>query len=274
MAPAYRADEILAVAGVRGQIVRPAACAAWAGSLPAPDLDDPQLVASTSLVPLIWTAEGVLAGERITGRRRLIVVSDPDLLATHGLGRGRNADLALALLERLDPAGGRAVVVDETLHGHELQPSLARELLRWPLALATLQGALALGLLAWAALVRFGRPRQAATGLAPGKAFLVENTAELLQQGGHVARAVASYWRAAKEQIARTLHPPGEVGGDPDAVVARGAAARGRGEELAVLERRVAELSHQRSGEHDALRVARDVHAFREVMTHAARSDS
>jgi len=44
----------------------------------------------------VGTAEGMLAGEW-TGEEgeHLVVLADPDVIATHGLGRGRNADLSL-----------------------------------------------------------------------------------------------------------------------------------------------------------------------------------
>jgi hypothetical protein len=271
--PEQLAQEVLAAAGLDARVVRPQGSAGgWRGELPPPDVAEPQLVASASLAPLVSTGEGMLVGERLEGGRRLVVLADPDVLETHGLGRGRNAELAVALLDRLDPGGG-AVVVDETLHGHELQPSIARELLRWPLVLATLQAALALALLAWAALARFGRPRPAPPPLGPGKEVLVENAAELLRHGGHVAPCVAAYWRSAKEQIARALRPPGERSADLEASFAAVAAARGRTARVAELERRVASLAGRRRAEEEALRTALDIHAFREEMTDGARAD-
>jgi hypothetical protein len=265
--------QVLEAADVTGQVVRPEASAEWRGSLPVPELPEPQLVVSTSLVPLLESGGRVLVGERTGEGARLLVLSDPDVLETHGLGKGRNAELVAALIERLDPGGRAAIVVDETLHGHELQPSLAQELLRWPLAIATLQAVLALALLAWAGLVRFGRPRRASPALSPGTAFLVENTADLLREGRHLAPALASTWRAAKEQIVRALRAPGEPPADLDAFVARLAAARGRAGELDALERRIVQLTARRPAAHDVLRAAHAIHAFREVMTHGARND-
>ena len=273
-APEGLANGVLDAAHLGGHVARPAASiGAWTGRLPAPELAEPQLVRGSVLDPVVQTDQGILVGERVEGDAHLLVLSDPDVIATHGLGRGGNAELALALLDRLDPGGRAVVVVDETLHGHELQPSLPRELLRWPLVLATLQAALALALLAWAALVRFGRPRAAPPALATGKDVLVENTADLLRHGVHVAPAVAAYWRAAREQIAHALRPPGERSGDLDRWLRGLAAARGRAERLAALERRVAALRGRRGHEEEALRAALDVHAFREEMTDGAAAD-
>lgn len=265
------AARVLDAAGVEGTVVRPARPAVgWRGELPVPQLDAPQLVRTDDLDPLLWTDEGILVGEREVDGRRLVVLSDPDVLANFGLARAGDAALAVAVLDRLGAGDGTPVVVDETLHGLEAQPSLARELLRWPLVLATVQAALALGLLAWIALVRFGRPRSAAGALAPGKGFLVENTAELLSHGGDPRWAIAAYWRAAREQIARAAGAPGP---EPARAVAALAAARDRADELAALERRVAAVAPRRSAREDALRAALAVHRFREEMTDGARTD-
>jgi hypothetical protein len=273
LGPIAAPDAVLGKIGVEGEVVRPRAAGRWRGELPAPDLDAPQLVVSDDLDPLVETEEGMLAGERVENGRHLVVLADPDVLATHGLGRGANAELAVRLVERLG-GDGATVLVDETLHGWEASPSLARELLRWPLVLATMQAALALALLAWAALVRFGRARRPEAALAPGKAFLVANTAALLRHGGHVAPAIGAYWRAAKEQIAQALRTPGAPGEALDAWLARTAAARGKTRRLQALEARIAALAGRRRAHDEAVRAALDVHRFREEMIDGSRRDS
>jgi len=173
--PHQAAEEVLRAAGLTGAVVRPqASLGAWRGDLPTPALDAPQLVTSGELTPLLATDQGILVGARELEGRLLLVLSDPDVIAAHGLGKGDNALLATRLLEQVAGRDEPALVVDETLHGHEQEPSLARELLRWPLVLATLQAAFALGLAAWAAAVRFGRPAAAPRPLAPGRAGLVD----------------------------------------------------------------------------------------------------
>ena len=265
------ARRALDLVDVPGKVVRPThSVADWRGPLPAPALDAPQLLAGSDLAPLVESGAGMLAGERTGDGQHLVVLADPDVLATHGIAKGDDAILVVRLLERLGAGpGGAAVVFDETLHGNEVEPALARELLRWPLVLATIQAALVLALLAWAALVRFGRPRRAPSGLAAGKALLLDNTADLLRHGGHVAPALAAYWRASKEAVAHALRPPGDASADLDRWLAGHAAARDRGVTLDALERRVAALP-TRGGEDEALRVAIDIQRFREEMTHGA----
>ncbi len=268
--PREAVANVLNAAGIEGEVVRPAAgISAWRGDYPSPALDEPQLVRSAALKPLLSTGDGMLLGALERDRKVVIVLADPDVIATHGLGRGDNAVLVARLLERIAGSEERAVVVDETLHGHEQEPSLVRELLRWPLVLATLQAGFALLLLAWAALIRFGRPYRDAPALGPGKAFLVENTAGLLRHGGHGGPALAAYWRSSKEHVARVLRASGAGGDTLDAWLARHAAARGRTKALDALERRVAALAGRRRGD-ELARAALAIHDFREEMTHGA----
>ena len=271
--PPEDAQRLLDVLEIDARVVRPERpAAAWRGALPAPSLEKPQLVVATGLVPLVASDDGILAGEIRHQDWHTIVLADPDVLATHGLARGDNAALAVALVERL--AGGPLpVVVDETLHGFDQQPSIARELLGFPLVLATASSLLAAGLLAWAALVRFGRPKPPEPLLRPGKLFLVDSTAALLRHGGHAGHAAAAYLRAAKDEIAHRLRPPGE-GGETGAWVARVAEARGRGDRLREIEERVRRLGARRAGgEEEAVRTAQVIHDWREEMTDGAHGD-
>jgi hypothetical protein len=282
--PVDDAQRVLDALELDLRVVRPTGAAGWVGALPAPALEAPQLLAfppggaplPDGLAPLVSCAEGILAAEWSASGNdgeewRTVVLADPDVLASHGLGEGDNAALALALLDRLGPEP-LPLVVDETLHGFEQRPSLARELLRFPLVLATISAALAAALLAWAAAIRFGRPRAAPPPLAAGKLFLVEASAGLLRHGGDAGHAAAAYLHAAKDEVARRLRAPGDAG-RLDAWLARAAAARGRAAELAALEERVRRLAGRRGAEEEAVRAARAIHRFREEMTHGARRD-
>src|SRR6185369_15831142 len=97
-----------------------------------PEVARPQLVRSDALLPLVGGDAGILVGEMRQARGRTVVLSDPDLLANSGLGRGENAALALALVDSLRGEGG-TVLLDETLHGLERVPSVWGELVRAPL---------------------------------------------------------------------------------------------------------------------------------------------
>jgi hypothetical protein len=270
--PIEDANRVLDALSLQATAIRPpASIDAWDGTLPAPALADPQLVRSEELRPLLSCTEGMLVGELRDDRLHLVVLADPDILETHGLGRGRNAELVMAILARFD--GPPVLVVDETLHGHEIQPSITRELLRFPLVLATLQALVTLGLLAWAAALRFGRPLAPAALLRPGKVFLVEHTAELLRAGGHAGEAARAYLRAAREEVLARVPPPGGAEA-PDAWLARLEAARGRAGMLRRLEQRVARIQDGRRGAAvEAVRAAQQISRWREELTDGAAGD-
>jgi len=259
-------ERLLRQLGISGEVVRPGSVQGWTtGGLPEPDLDGPQLVRSADLLPVVSSAAGILVGERETEAGRLVVLSDPDLIASHGLWRGGNAPLAAALVERLRGPGG--VVWDETLHGFEVAPSLFRELLRFPLVAATLQATLAALALVWAGARRFGRPAPPPPPAAGGKDVLVENTAELLRHGGHVAHAVGACWRNAVEAAASGLHaPPGLSHAGALGWLARVGRARGVGTDPARLEARVRAFGGAPGAEAAALALARDIHQWREEL--------
>lgn len=300
--PVEVAQRALDALGVDGKVIRPERSqSGWRGELPLPTLEAPQLVTSKRMHPLVANDDGILIGEidaweddgeedeeaegggdasaepapaqsRPPRCWRTIVVADPDLLATHGLGRGENAVLLVRLLERLG-AAERPIVLDETLHGLEQQPSLALELVRFPLVLSTVSALLVGGLLAWGAVVRFGRPRPPEPGLGPGRVALVESSAGLLRHGGHFAHAAAAYLRAAKERVAAKHQLPGE-GGDESAWLARLAEARGKAGALRAIEERVQRLAARRvRGEEEAVRTAQAIHRWREEMTDGADRD-
>jgi hypothetical protein len=89
-----------------------------------PTLTRPQLLrpSGDGLTPLIACASGWLLAEREDAQGgRLLVLSDPDVLANHGLGDGDNATVAWSILGYARQPG-QAVVLDETLHGHERVP--------------------------------------------------------------------------------------------------------------------------------------------------------
>jgi hypothetical protein len=271
--PLEDAQRVLDALTIEAKVIRPdRSIGTWSGELPAPTLDKPQLVTSSRLHPLVAADEGILAGEIVVEGWHTVVLADPDVLATHGLAHGENAALAASLVDRL-AGGALPLVVDETLHGLDQQPSIARELLRFPLVLATASALFAAALLAWAALVRFGRASAPEPALAPGKLFLVDSTAALLRHGGGAGHAAAAYLHAAKDEIAHRLRPPGEAG-ETDAWVARVAEARGRGAPLREAEERVRRLAARRKGgEEEAVRTAQVIHRFREEMTDGAHGD-
>jgi len=197
------------------EVVRPERSAiSWEGSelSGTPDLDEPQLIRHPRLETWLGGsggARGTLIG-RIRGEEtEFIIVSDPDLIANHGLARGRgaNAQLAVELIEKL-LEGPRRVIVDETCHGAGLEGGFWREALRFPLALVLIHGALVAAVVLWSSFGRFGTPEPEAVGYEAGSLRLVRSTADLLRSGGHGSEALRRYLRIAADEACRRLHGP------------------------------------------------------------------
>jgi hypothetical protein len=174
----------------------------------SPMLEPVQLLRGAGLQPILECDAGILLGMRPAGRpgdSLLYVLSDPDLIANHGIGQGDNAELCVAIMRHLVPPG-HAIVFDETLHGHELEPNVWEALLRFPLVLATLPALLAALTLVWSGTVRFGSPLDATPDIASGKRALIDNTAELLRSGGHEQVALQRYLECNLRHVAEAFH--------------------------------------------------------------------
>ena len=234
-----------------------------------PTLDAPQLMRSSRLDPIVATEDGMLVGEFRRGGRPIWILSDPDVLSNHGLGRGDNAVFVLKLIERLRPEGG-TVIIDETAHGFAQRRSLWRSALRFPFVIATIQALAAVLVLTWAASARFGAPIPLAPALEPGKSGLIDNTAGLLQSGGHGPEILKRYLRATLRDVARRLHLPRNL--DEAALVGlvdRIGRARGVSADYRRL-RREAEATAEGGGLHGLRLVqsARNLHRWKQEMIH------
>lgn len=197
--------------GLEGAAIqRRQAPAVWTteSGLVRPVIREPQVIATDGLEDMMRDAHGnVLLGSTTTeDDGELYVLADPDVLNNFGLHTADNARFAVELIDRLRRGG--PVVLDETMHGYAQQPSLLRTLLRFPLVLATMQVLVCALLVVWAAMVRFGPRREAPPPIAPGKDFLVRNTAALLHYGGHHAHALRRYLQLTVAAVRHALHAP------------------------------------------------------------------
>ena len=223
------------------QVRRAPAAVAW--ELPPaavrPVIREPQLIASEALDPIVADRIGnVLVGQTDREAGELTVLADPDVLNNFGLRSADNARFVIELIDRLR-AGG-PVVIDETMHGYAQSPSLVRTLFQFPLVLATLQVLVCAALAVWAAMVRFGPRRDAPPPIAPGKDFLIRNTAALLHYGGHHGHALRRYLALSTAAVRHALHAPALA---PDAMTAwleRVRLVRGGRISLALLEQEIA----------------------------------
>ena len=220
------------------QVVRPKTSPAWRSGAPGlePEIAQPQLVRSERLSPFVGSDQGVLLGGLQTGSGTLWVLSDPDLLANHGIGLGDNAALLVRALEHMNPAGG-LIVVDETIHGFTQPPSLWRSLFAFPFVVVTVQAVATLVVLMLAATERFGAPLPLPRVLPEGKAALLANTADLLSLGGHGRDLLRRYARVTLRDVARRLQlPAGLTRDEMIARLDRIAEARGIGDRFAEID--------------------------------------
>lgn len=256
------------------RVERPAGEIRWTkNSLGAvPEIESPQLIKGGGIAPIVAADAGVLVGRVTTRRGRVWVLSDPDVLANHGLGSGNNAAFVVSLLAFLRQPGG-AVVFDETHHGFLQPPSLWRAAFRPPFAIVTFQALVAVAVLMWAAVGRFGAPVPVPRPLISGKGALIDNAANLLESRGLSGDVFVRYVTSVQRDVARRLNAPRhlEEGGLVD-LLDRIARARGIADSLAALRRETDDLA--RAGDADdarRLRLAQRFNGWRQEMTDGPR---
>jgi hypothetical protein len=214
--PEKKHDLILEAMGLDGEIVRgedPSTLEWIEGGLDfTPNIDEMQLLDGDELEPIIANENGALLSyyyatdeDNPFSYVDIYILSDPDLLANHGLGRDKNAAFALRIMETITENSG-LVVFDETLHGHHSSQSSMATFFRFPLVFLTLQILVMTLVLVWMAGGRFGSPLPPAVRRDQGHNFLIDNTADLLQYSGHAPFILKRYFQAAVIRICRRLH--------------------------------------------------------------------
>jgi hypothetical protein len=270
--PALDAQWALNLIAPRGEVVREKGAVQWTTNALhlTPDLDLPaQLVRGDRLRPIIGATQGMLVGEIADRDHKIWVLADPDVIANHGFAREGNAAVALAMIKALRGGDG-SVVFDETVHGFVVRPvSPILLLFRFPFVVATAQGLLAVALLLWATLGRFGAPQAAPPALSAGREGLLANMAKLVEFTGHQDVMVKRYVQETIRDAAAQLHAPRElmgagVMGALLAWLARVGLARGVAIDCEAVLREAAEPGLPRRRNPSALvRLARDIHQWK-----------
>jgi hypothetical protein len=124
----------------------------------------------------------------------------------------------------------------------------------------------------WAAMVRFGPRRAAPPPLAPGKDFLIANTAALLRFGGHHADALQRYLAANVQTVRHALHAPDSLA--PSALrdwLERVRTTRGSKISLPELEQAVSSAA---TTPHRVVEIADQVYRWRMEMIHGSHHRS
>lgn len=267
--PAGDAQWALHLVAPRAQLVRENGEVTWTRNPlgPTPSLAAPiQLVRGGGLRAIIAADRGILVGEIEDGNRRIWVLSDPDLIANHGLARDANATLAVALIKHLRGIEG-SIVFDETVHGYIAKPlSPFLLLFSFPFVVATAQGLIAVALLMWATMARFGAPQPVPPPLSAGRGRLLENMAKLIEAGGHQQMMVRRYVQETVRDVASQLHAPRGLAGEALlAWLRRVGTARGVEIDCAALMQRADKLAsaRRRDPSSSLVRLARDAQRWK-----------
>lgn len=235
-----------------------------------PALYKPQLISKGSLEPVVTSKQGdVLLGRRSKGAGELWVLSDPDIIANHGLGQGENAVLAVSIVKHISGRGSK-IVIDETVHGFRIDPNIWKLMVSRDYLGATALSATAILLVLLAASVRFGKALPSHQSLSVGKLALIENTAVLLEYGGHEHETLEQYFENARRDVAQALHAPSDLS-QAELIDWLDRIAENR-----KLELRLALLSKQLDDKLDAkklnraaqLRIATMIHKWKSEMIH------
>lgn len=272
------AQWVLRLVAPRADVARVSTAVVWSTNQLGliPNIVEPtQLIRGDPLVPIVGSADGMLIGEITDRNRKIWVLSDPDVIANHGLPHADNAALAVALISRLRGRDG-VVVFQETIHGFTTQTSNPFALmLRFPFVIASAQGAIAIALLLWASLARFGAPQPAPAALSAGRQGLLQNVANLIEFTGHQQVMIRRYVQETIRDAARQLHAPvGLAGAQLVAWLQRVGTARGVDVDCGAVAQQASELADtQRRDLAKFVRLARDIHRWkREIIDGPSRN--
>jgi hypothetical protein len=268
----------LSLIAPRAEVIRVDEKLAWTTNAlgRTPNLVSPaQLVRGTGLRGLIATERGMLLAEIREGNRTIWILADPDAISNHGLARQGNALVAIAMFKRLR-AGNGSVVFDETVHGYLVQPaSPFMLLLRFPFVIATVLGLIAIALLLWATLARFGPAQSAPPPLRAGREGLLQNIAKLIEHAGQQQVVVRRYVQETIRDVARQLHAPrGLSGAALTSWLQRVGTSRGAEIDCSTLVEQTSELAQMRRPDPLSLiRLARDIHGWKGQILHGCSRD-
>lgn len=170
-----------------------------------------QVVRATALTPLVTDDDGGIVLGQIEGTT-VYILADPDLLANHGLRRLDRARAALELLDFVAPTGGTGIAFDVTLNGLGHGRSALKLAFEPPFLAMTLALVVALALVGWQALIRFGPVQPPARAIAFGKTALIDNSAMILRKAGREGGLGPRYAALVRERARAIFGVPARLG--------------------------------------------------------------
>ncbi|MDL2275244.1 DUF4350 domain-containing protein [Desulfosarcina sp. OttesenSCG-928-G10] len=209
-------QKTLSLVTTRGEVFRQNWPAEWKNNrigIPPTGDGTLQLIRSDVITPLVGDETGMLVGEYVDGERRIWILSDPDVLSNHGLGKGDNAAFMLGVVDGLrfweNTDQDAPLVFDESIHGYgEASTSITTLFFRFPFGVVTLLAFFSAILLVWSASGRFGAPERTQPETDFGKTKLIDNSARLLDYAGYHNVVLQRYVRMTLRLAAKALHAP------------------------------------------------------------------
>lgn len=190
---------------------RPLQAVRWAP--PAMNVAAPrplQVMASKALTPLLTDDGGRMVLGQVTDTS-IFILADPDLMNNHGIRRLERARAALALLDFVKDNGSNGIVFDVTLNGLGRSRSALKLAFEPPFLAMTLAIVVALVLVGWQALFRFGSPRPPERAIALGKAALIDNSAMIVRKAGREGGLGPRYAALIRERARAIFGVPGRL---------------------------------------------------------------
>lgn len=172
-----------------------------------------QAVTGPALTPLVADDASRIVLGQVTGTNTY-VLADPDLLDNHGIRRLDRARAALDLLDFVNATGAEGVAFDVTLNGLGRGRSPLKLAFEPPFLAMTLAILVALALVGWQALVRFGAAQPRARAIAFGKAALVDNSAMIVRKAGREGGLGGRYAALVRERARAIFGVPAGLSDD------------------------------------------------------------
>lgn len=172
-----------------------------------------QVLSSFEALEPVITVDGETVLARLAHDKRILVLSDPDLLNNIAFHDDQHGQAAFDLITGI--AGpGRTIAFDVALNGYG---SNSRSLLRSAFVPPFLGFTICLIIggifLLWQGFIRFGPPVLALKARDAGKRGLVETSARLIVQARRARNFGARYGALVRDTVARRLHAPAHLRG-------------------------------------------------------------
>ncbi|MGD2131675.1 MAG: hypothetical protein PVI23_02720 [Maricaulaceae bacterium] len=233
-----------------------------AGPLRLGEIESFQTISGKSITPILAAPDGGIVLGFIAGTGTYIL-SDPDLMNTHGIGDPDTAWAAVQILDNL--AGrGRPMIFDVAIHGFARSRNILKLAFEPPFLPAVICAALAAGLMGWRGAVRFGPARKAGRVHALGKRALIDNSAGLITMTRREAHMSGSYAEMTRAAVARAIGGRGRMSAQEQAEMLDRMSAAGH---LPTTYSQLAEKAEAATDRASLLEAARALFAWRGEIT-------